>query len=1020
MKSILLVAGATICLTNLSAQWHKPNAEFTSEHRYPLHADYFAQPNGSVQQDYRLGSNYLSLTGQWRFSWVKDANNRPSEFYKTSYDDKSWSYIAVPGIWEMNGYGDPLYANEPYPWHNQFKNNPPYIPEQNNHVGSYRRTIRIPKSWAGHQILFHAGSVTSALRLWVNGKYVGYSEDSKLPAVFDLSAYVKPGEDALIAMQVDRWSTGTYLESQDFWRLSGIARDIYLYARSPKRIENFKITQSLDEDNTTGILGISLSKKGSFVTELSLSDAEGKVVYSSNVPTGQSYVETKLSNVHAWTAETPYLYTLKLKTADETIIEQVGFRRIEIKNSQLLVNGKPILIKGVNRHEIDPDGGYLVSRERMEQDVRIMKELNINAVRTCHYPDDSYFYELCDKYGLYVVSEANVESHGMGQAKASLSHRPEWKHAHVERNERQVAWLGNHPSIIIWSLGNESGPGENFGHAYSAVKALDKTRPVQYENAGLNYTDIYCRMYRQPHELLKYIEEGHKKPFILCEYAHAMGNSMGGFDEYWALFRKHPILQGGFIWDFVDQGLRAYDKQGRMYYSYAGDYNKYDYKVDNNFCNNGIVSPDRRYNPHAYEVAYQHQNIWSRLDVDLFIRNEYFFRDLSAYQLEWTLRLNGKAVQQGVKELPPIAPQSEGRLSLKEVFDHLPETKKHDVLTLDLAYKLKAEDGLLPAGYTVAHQQFVFDETLKSLPTKAVDAYAPQDLKVDERDNRYLIVEGERLRLDIDRLTGLISRYSVDGHELLEDGRQISPNFWRAATDNDMGAWLQQKYQLWRNPEYKVDRVSIKSKSSDKVVLETIWTMPKLNAKLNIEYVIYSDGGITYSQTFVPVDGEKKDMPNLFRYGIRLGMPKAYNTVEYFGYGPEENYPDRATSQQLGLYRAKVADLYYPYVRPQETGARTGLRYYKVVTEGGRGLEVRAEDTFQASALEYSLESLDGFPRKSQQHGWTVDKCGYTDVLIDAYHMGLGCYNSWGALPQKKFQLPYGKYTMTLHLQPIR
>lgn len=1024
MKSTLLVSCLAFGITTLSAQWHKPSAEFTSEHRYPLHTDYFAQANGYLSDDYRQSSNYLSLEGKWRFLWVKDATSRPRDFFKTSYDDRSWAYMPVPGIWEVNGYGDPLYSNEPYPWHNQFKNDPPNIPEQNNHVGSYRRVITIPKTWKGKQILFYAGSVTSALRLWVNGQYVGYSEDSKLPAVFDLSRYVKPGEEALIAMQVDRWSAGTYLETQDFWRLSGIARGVYLYARAPQRIEDFRLTQSLEEDNSTGILGVELDKRGSFVTQLELRDDTGRVVYATEVPAGTKHVETKIPNVKAWTAETPYLYHLSLKTPYETIHEQVGFRRIEIKNRQLLVNGQPILIKGVNRHEMDPDGGYQVSRERMEQDIRIMKQLNVNAVRTCHYPDDSYFYELCDKYGLYVVAEANVESHGMGQGKASLSHRPEWRHAHVERNERQVKWLRNHPSIISWSLGNESGPGVNFGHAYDAVKALDTSRPIQYENAGLKYTDIYTRMYRRPHELIKYISEGHPQPYILCEYAHAMGNSMGGFSEYWDLFRKEPLLQGGFIWDFVDQGLRAYDKQGRMFYSYAGDYNKYDYKANNNFCNNGILSPDRRYNPHAYEVAYQHQSIWTKIDSlkpqELEIYNEYFFRDLSAYRLEWTLSRDGIAVQQGIKDLPAIPAHAKVKLSLAGELN-IPEVKPQETLTLELAYKLKSADGLLPAGHTIAHQQFVLHSgAYEALPKGAVDSYAPQDLKVDERDVRYLIVEGERLRLDIDRTTGLISRYDVDGRPLLEEGRDIRPNFWRAATDNDMGAWLQQKYQLWRNPEFKVESLKLISQSPSEVVISTLWTMPRLAAKLEIIYKIYPDGGITYQQTFTPQEGAKKDLPNLFRYGVRLGMPKDYNRVEYFGYGPEENYPDRTTSQQLGHYAAQVSDLYYPYVRPQETGARTGLRYYKVMTAGGRGLEVRAEYPLQASALEYSLESLDGYPYKMQKHGSTVDKCAYTDVLVDRYHMGLGCYDSWGALPQQKYLLPYGSYTMTLRLQPLR
>lgn len=1003
--------------TALLAQWHKPSATFTSENRYPLHSDFFAFPKGESPSDYRQSQHYISLHGLWRFYWVEHETARPRTFYQTDYDDSSWAQIPVPGIWELNGYGDPLYANEPYPWHNQFKNNPPYFPAQNNHIGSYRRSIEVPRAWAGKQILIHVGSATSALRLWVNGKYVGYSEDSKLPAVFDLTKYLRPGASNLIAMQIDRWSTGTYLESQDFWRLSGIAREVYLYAREASRIEDLQLTQDLVGDYKNGLLGIRLHKRGSFATDYELRDAEGRIVHSGQIAAGQSEAKAEIPSVKPWTAETPYLYELTLRTPYEVIREQVGFRHIEIKNAQLLVNGKAILIKGVNRHELDPDGGYLVSRERMEQDVKIMKSLNINAVRTAHYPNDPYFYELCDRYGLYVVAEANVESHGMGYGKETLSTKPEWRRAHVERNERQVQLLRNHPSIIIWSTGNESGDGENFGHAYDAVKALDSTRPVQYERAGLKYTDIYCRMYRQPHELLKYVEEGHDKPFILCEYAHAMGNSMGGFDEYWGLFRKYPVLQGGFIWDFVDQGLRKYDDKGRMFYAYAGDYNRYDYKADNNFCNNGLVSPDRVPNPHSREVAYQHQSIWTSLadsqTLELEVYNEYFFRDLRGFDLRYELSLDGKPLATGAMPMPAIAPGAKGRIQLGDKL-RLPRIGKHQTLSLQLYYSLREAEGLLPAGTQLAYQQFVLAEG-EYAPLTGGQGIAP--LSVEDNDRRYLIIKGGQLHIDIDRRTGFIARYQAKGQELLAEGRELRPNFWRAATDNDMGAGLQQRYQLWRRPEMKLLSLEVKERSADHVLVESELELPALEAKLRLAYRIYADGSIVYTQAMDAREGAQK--PQLFRYGLRLGMPERYDQVEYFGYGPDENYADRATSQLLGHYRTTVAELYYPYVRPQETGARTGLRYYRVLDKGGRGLELRASYPLQASALGHSLEELDGFPYKTQRHGHTVKSAGYTDVLVDRYHMGLGCYNSWGALPQPKYQLPYGDYEMQVLLRPL-
>lgn len=1020
MNRYLKILAALMATYSLGwAQWHKPDARFTSEGRYPMHADFFAFRPSESTADYRQSRNFLSLHGLWRFHWVRHAEARPRTFFEPSYDDSSWAQLSVPGIWEVNGYGDPLYANENYPWHNQFKNNPPLIPSQNNHIGSYRRSIEVPSEWAGKQILIHFGSVTSALRLWVNGKYVGYSEDSKLPATFDLTKHLRTGQKNLIAMQIDRWSTGTYLEAQDFWRLSGIAREVYLYARSAERIEDMRIEQGLSDDLRSGRLALELTKRGSFTTTVELRDAEGRLVKTAQIGKSEHQLELSIPEVSPWTAETPYLYELTLRTPSETIREQIGFRRIEIKNSQLLINGKPILIKGVNRHELDPDGGYLVSRERMEQDVRLMKELNINAVRTAHYPNDSYFYELCDRYGLYVVAEANVESHGMGYGKETLSIRPEWRKAHVERNERQVAWLRNHPSIIIWSTGNESGDGENFGHAYDAVKRMDSTRPVQYERAGHKYTDIYCRMYRQPHELLKYVEEGHQKPFILCEYAHAMGNSMGGFDEYWALFRKYPVLQGGFIWDLVDQGLRRKDsKSGRMYYAYAGDYNKYDYKADNNFCNNGLLSPDRQLNPHAHEVKYQHQSIWASLKdreqglVELY--NEYAFINLARYDLRWELSLNGKTIKLGSQALPAIAPGAKGELRLQGL-GTLPKVSPSDVLTLQLRYSLREAEGLLPAGHEVAYQQFILQEgAYPALQPKA----SPNQLELLENDTRYLIVKTPTMQIDLDRHTGMLSRYAVEGRELLAEGQELRPNFWRAATDNDMGAQLQQKYKLWRRPVMKLTRLSVKERSPERITLEALVALPELDATLRLEYRIHADGSLLYSQAMKTEGGDK--MPPPFRFGLRLPMPSDYDRIEYFGYGPHENYADRATSALLSRYTAKASELYYPYVRPQETGARTGLRYYRVQDASGRGLEFRALYPLQASALPYALEELDGFPYKTQRHGHLVEGAGYTDVLVDRYHMGLGCYNSWGALPQRQFQLEYKDYDMQILISPLR
>lgn len=1020
-KTLILSCLIFLGLSTRAQKAHEPhsNPELTSEHRLPMHTAFHALPESEAHLPIEQSSHYLSLEGLWRFKWVRHLSQRPRDFYKTTYDDRAWDEIPVPGIWEMHGYGDPIYANEKYPWHNQYRNNPPYYPDDNNHVGSYRRIIHIPKGWTGKDIHLHVGSATSNLRLWVNGRYVGYSEDSKLPAEFDLTPYLKVGQDNLIAMQIQRWSTGTYLEAQDMWRLSGIARQVYLYAREPRGLKDVRLSTNLDDTYQHGILRVDLSySRHAIPTEMELLDAEGNKVLSHHFSAGERSATLHLANASLWSAETPYLYTARIKAAGEVISQHIGFRRVEIRQVQLLVNGKPILIKGVNRHELDPDGGYHVSRERMEQDIKLMKSLNINAVRTSHYPCDPHWYELCDRYGLYVVAEANVESHGMGYGKESLSHPKEWRHAHVERNTRQVEYLYNHPSIIIWSTGNESGPGINFGHAYDAIRHIDPHRPIQYERAELKYTDLYVRMYRQPDEIRAYLKDA-PKPFVLCEYAHAMGNSMGGFEEYWTLIRQEPSLQGGFVWDWADQSLRRYTPEGKAFYAYAGDFNEYDYKDDNNFCNNGIVSPDRRLNPHAHEVRYQHQNIWttlsdsSRHEIEIF--NEHFFSSLEPYSLEWTLLLDGVAIERGTMPLPDIAPQARHRLTLP--IQHRPKLTPLNDLSIVVRYRLNQATALLQAGTEMAHQQLWIQRG--AYPAPDLTSHGDTSLRLDSTDRQWLIVRGrEGLQIDINRHTGLISRWSVRGADLLERGTSLRPNFWRAPTDNDMGAQLQRRYALWRKPEMRLSHLSAETQDNGSIAIRTSLELSELDTQISLLYIILPDGTINYRQELIP-RGNKGELPALFRNGIRLMMPRGYEQVEYYGYGPDENYPDRTTSQIVSSYTTSVSDLFYPYIRPQETGARTGLKYYRVRHANGRGIEIRAPYPLQASALHYSLDQLDGYPHKGQQHSELLSPLQTTELLVDNHHMGLGCYNSWGALPQPQFRLPYGGYSIDLVMRPL-
>lgn len=1025
MKALTPLLGALLMLSlglsEVRAQYaagKEPwlNPEVNAINRLPMHADYFAFRSGESTQDKRQSAHYLSLNGQWRFHWVRNADERLTDFGSLNLNDKGWASISVPGNWELQGYGHPLYTNVPYPWHNQYKDNPPLVPTKENHVGTYRRRIVIPAAWRGKRVIAHFGSVTSNINLWVNGRPVGYSEDSKLEAEFDLTPYIKYGAENLIAFQSHRWCDGSYLEDQDFWRLSGVGRDCYLYAREAQHVRDLRIVADVDTVNyRQGKLSVTLQKtSASLPVRLTLLDAEGRQVLSTE--TRSSKVDLQVASPKLWTAETPYLYTLRVEAGGEVIPQRVGFRNVRIARGQLLVNGQPILIKGANRHEIDPDGGYHVSRERMIQDILVMKQMNINAVRTCHYPDDALWYQLCDEYGLYVVAEANLESHGMGYGKESLAHRKDFLKAHLERNERNVERNVNHPSVITWSLGNESGHGENFWAAYRLVKKMDPTRPVQYERSGKEATDIYCPMYRRPWEIQKYLDSKPPMPVIQCEYAHAMGNSEGGFDEYWDMIRREPQYQGGFIWDFVDQGLRWRDKQGRSFYAYGGDFNRFDYS-DNNFLDNGLISPDRRLNPHAHEVAYVHQSIRPSL-VDaatgrIKIYNEYFFIDLSRYSLRWELSVQGVPVQSGTMQLPAIAPQATAELQLPY---SLPKVDKTEDITLQLSFSLQHADGILPAGTELAHEQFVLQKgQLPELKLGQLRAQTAPELLTN--DVNYYIIQGSDWRIELSKRTGFLSHYSVGGVELLTEGHQLRPNFWRAPTDNDMGAGLQRKWQVWRKPELKLKSLKAERLSTELIKLEARYELPSVSAQLAIDYTIDATGHILYQQTMKA--GDKKDVANLFRFGIKMELPQSLDQVDYYGRGPIESYPDRKLSQPFGRYRGSVADQFYPYIRPQENGLHSDLSYFRVLDKGGRGLEVRSDKLFLASALDRSMESLDGYPAKGQEHSELIAKAPFTQLLVDSEHMGLGCYDSWGALPQQKYLLPYRDYSLTLLLSPI-
>lgn len=1029
-KQLLTCYIASLCL-GVSAQTNEwLNPEVNAVNRAPMHANYFAyeSPAKAAQGVKEKSSNYMSLNGLWKFNWVRHAEQRPTTFFRTDFNDKGWDHIQVPALWEINGYGDPIYVNVGYAWRNQFRHNPPQVPTENNHVGSYRKEIVLPADWKGKEVFAHFGSVTSNMYLWVNGKYVGYSEDSKLEAEFNLTKYLKPGKN-LIAFQVFRWCDGSYLEDQDFFRFSGVARDCYLYARNKQRIEDIRVTPDLDAQYKDGTLHVALQLNGGNTVELSLTDAHNKQVAQQMVKgSGKVTATLQVANPAKWTAETPNLYTLTATLKDggktsEVIPVKVGFRKIEMKNAQILVNGQPVLFKGANRHEMDPDHGYHISRERMIQDILLMKQFNINAVRTCHYPDNNLWYDLCDEYGLYVVAEANVESHGMGYKETTLAKNPAYAKPHMERNQRNVQRGFNHPSIIFWSLGNEAGFGPNFEACYRWIKNEDKSRPVQYEQAhGNEFTDVYCPMYLDYRGSERYVSGNPTKPLIQCEYAHAMGNSMGGFKEYWDLIRKYPAYQGGFIWDFVDQSIRWKNKEGKEIYAYGGDFNAYD-ASDNNFCDNGLVSPDRVPNPHMYEVGHIYQSIWASdvkqadKELEVSVYNENFFRDLSGYYMEWEILADGEVLQSGVEQNLQVAPQQTVKVKLP-LRAALPATEKE--LLLNVAFKLKAAETLLPAGYAVARNQLVLTPWKASVVTISNQEETNQAVvapQVKDNDFNYLIVNGQDFTLNFNRFTGYLCKYESGGKELIQEQGALTPNFWRAPTDNDMGANLQNRYRVWNNPELKL--VSLQHATVDGMVqIVAQYDIPAVSGKLSLTYLVNNQGAIKVTQKLTADKNAK--VADMFRFGMQVQMPDSYVQSIYYGRGPVENYVDRNNAAFIGKYKQNVDEQFYSYIRPQETGTKTDIRWWKQVTKGGFGLQFTSDAAFSASALNYSIASLDDGVDKDQRHPADVDKAGYTNLCIDKMQMGLGCVNSWGALPLEKYRLPYGDYEFNFLITPVK
>ena len=1032
-------------------EWH--DLQVNEINRLPLHTLHFAyDPNdfpgtGAEYLDKKQSMNYMSLDGTWKFNWVANADQRPTDFYKTDLDDSKWKNIQMPGNWEMLGYGQPEYVNVGFAWRGHFNQQPPAVPTKDNHVGSYRREINIPANWDGKRVIAHFGSVTSNIYLYVNGQFAGYAEDSKVAAEFDITPFLKKGKN-LIAFQSFRWCDGSWCEDQDFWRLSGPARENYLYARSKEhRLLDVRVETELKNNYKDGALNITAKLQGNTLAYFGLYDPDGKEVIvtgTDNVKNGVAKYQLRVKNVRKWSAETPNLYTLVVSPIQnggmyspyEIIQVKVGFRKVEIKNKQLLVNGQPVLLKGANRHEMDPDEGYNVSEKRMIQDIMMMKRLNINAVRTCHYPDDPRWYDLCDKYGLYVVAEANQESHGFQYGDDAAAKKPEFAKQIMERNQHNVSMFYNHPSIITWSLGNETVMGDNFIQAYKWIKSQDKTRPVQYEQARRGEgTDIFCPMYYPVAASEKYAKDPNSPmPLIQCEYNHTMGNSGGNLSDYWNLIRKYPILQGGFDWDFVDQALHRNivkpmsilpykmnnEELRKIEYTYGGDYNKYD-PSDNNFNCNGIIGPDRQLNPHAYEVAYQYQNIWAKMvnaeAGQVSVYNENFFRDLSNYALAWSLEEDGVETQNGtIADLDVPAQQTR---TFTIPYDRSKITGKEVFLNID--FRLKNAEPLLTAGQVVAYAQLpvVTKQACEGDCSKLLaEGHGKKKMKLAAKKDNVIAVTTPNLTFKLDRTNGLISEYAYNGKSMLGEGGTLKPNFWRAPTDNDMGANLQKKFKVWKNPQMNLKNIDVKKdKKANTVTIVTSFDMPEVQGQMDITYLVFANtGAVKVTEDFKATEGAK--VSDMFRFGMLLQMPYSMEKSTYYGRGPIENYSDRKDCMRIAIYNDDADNQYFPYIRPQESGTKSDIRWWKQTDATGLGLQVKSCAPFYASALHFDTEELDDGDEKEQRHSFDLKKSKFTNLFLDAAHMGVGGENSWGAWPLEKYRVHYGNKTFNFVLIP--
>ncbi len=991
----------------------------------------------TAQADSRQSNPWVhELNGAWKFHWSPTPAERPVEFYRADFDDATWKTLPVPSNWQLHGYGVPLYVNQKYP----FQADPPRVmgeppPDftnftQRNPVGSYRRSFTVPDGWQGRQVFLQFDGVDSAFYLWVNGQSVGYSQESRTPAIFNVTQYLQPGEN-LVAVEVYRYSDGSYLEDQDFWRLSGIFRDVYLWTAADLHIRDFFVRTDLDEayrDATlrveAQIVNFADAPRNCSLQATLQELSSGQVIAThtlqqlavpQDAPLDCETPEWQLENPAKWTAETPHLFRLLLQLQDESgktievMSHRVGFRKVEIRNGQLLVNGQPIYLKGVNRHEHDPTTGHAVSRESMIADIRLMKQFNINAVRTSHYPNDSLWYQLCDEFGLYVVDEANVESHGMGYGRRSLAKDPAWKMAHLDRTQRMVERDKNHPCVIIWSLGNEAGNGVNMEATYDWIKQRDPGRPVQYERSELaQNTDIYCPMYATISQIVRYASQPQERPLILCEYAHAMGNSVGNLQDYWDAIESHRLLQGGFIWDWVDQGLRTNvpGESGKQYFAYGGDFG--DQPNDGNFCINGLVQPDRRPNPHLHEVRKVYQSIrvnpsdlaQGKVRID----NNYFFRNLRDLETRWLLRKDGEPIAEGNLGRLDVPPQQSHTVEL----DLPPREGQEGDFLLTISFVLAEETAWAKAGHRVAWDQFQLPGSSLSNPTTTT----PIPLQVDSADEK-ISVAGKSFRVEISKQTGALVSYELDGQQLL--AQPLVPNFWKAPNDNQYRNGYLDRLGPWRHAAHdrSVQRVTSKAFGDGVVQVVCEATLPVGSSSYRTVFTVHSDGRVQVVADYQP---GQSDLPLIPKFGMTTALPAAFHHVQWYGRGPHETYWDRKTSGEIAKYEMTVEQLAHPYVRPQDVGNRSDVRWVHFTNDAGWGLRITGDEPLNFSAWPFDLADLE-----AANHDYELPRRDHITVNVDHQLHGLGGDNSWGARTHPEYTLPGGQpYRYAFTLAPVR